>query len=134
MKRGKSNILDFINRSEVRWHIIIMLFSIFSTALIVIIGDNVETWIYFRQLVSIPFTFFFPGYVLVKNIYSVDELGSVEIIALSVTLSLIIVPSIGLLSNYVGLGITKNTQTYLILSFILIMSIVGIYKSDRFSY
>ena len=130
MKRGNSNILDFLNRSEVKWYIIIMLFSIFSTASILIIGDDVETWIYFRQLVSIPFTFFFPGYVLVNNIYSVDELGSVERVALSVTLSLIIVPLIGLLSNYVGLGITKNTQTYLILSFILIMSVIGIYRID----
>ena len=132
MKRGNSqNILNFNNLSRVRWYILIILFSILSTVLIVIIGDNSNMWIYFRQVISIPFTFFFPGYVLVNNIYSVNEIGDVEKLALSISLSLIIVPSIGLLSNYMGLGINKNTQTYLILSFILVMSIIGVYKTYK---
>ena len=135
MKRGNSqNIFNFNNLSRVRLYILIILFSILSTVLIVIIGDNSNMWIYFRQVVSIPFTFFFPGYVLVNNIYSVNEMGDVEKLALSISLSLIIVPSIGLLSNYMGLGINKNTQTYLILSFILIMSTIGVYKTYKSNY
>ena len=132
MKKGNSqNISNFINLSGVRWYILIILFSILSTVLIVIIGDNSNMWLYFRQVVSIPFIFFFPGYALVSNLYSVNEMGSIEKLALSISLSLIIVPSIGLLSNYMGWRINKNIQTYLILSFILVMSTISVYKTYK---
>lgn len=129
-KKTPQNILSFINLSRVRWYILIIFISILSTVLI-IISDNSNMSIYFRQVISIPFMFFFPGYVLVNNMYSVNEIGDVEMLTLSISLSLIIVPSIGLLSNYVGLDINKGTQTYLILFFILIMSIIGIYKTYK---
>jgi uncharacterized membrane protein len=59
-----------------------------------------------RIVLGLPFVLFFPGYVLVAALYPRrDDLDGVERIALSLGLSLAVVPLIGLVLNYTPWGI-----------------------------
>jgi hypothetical protein len=65
------------------------------------------------------FVFFIPGYVLVKALFPGRELNTKERFAISVGLSLVMLPLVGLLLNYTPWGITAT-------SFSLTLSILTI--------
>src|SRR5574337_2061409 len=59
-----------------------------------------------RVVLGLPFVLFFPGYVLIAALYPRrSDLDGVERVALSLGLSLAVVPLIGLVLNYTLWGI-----------------------------
>lgn len=59
-----------------------------------------------RIILGLPFVLFFPGYVLISALYPRrDDLDGIERLALSLGLSLAVVPLIGLVLNYTPWGI-----------------------------
>jgi len=76
-----------------------------------------------RVILGIPILLFFPGYVLVAALFPRKEgIGSIERVALSLVMSIAIVPLIGLILNYTPLGIRLESILYSMASFIFIMS------------
>ena len=62
--------------------------------------------LYLRYVVGILYVLFLPGYVLVEALYPKgDELTPLERLALSLGLSLALVPLVGLILNYTPFGI-----------------------------
>jgi peptidoglycan/LPS O-acetylase OafA/YrhL len=62
--------------------------------------------LYLRYLIGAFYVLFLPGYVLVEALYPRgDELAPLERLALSIGLSLALVPLVGLALNYTPLGI-----------------------------
>ena len=81
--------------------IAICLSSIVLLAVIVLIPGSP-----LRIVLGLPFVLFFPGYVLIAALYPRrEDLGGVERVALSLGLSLAVVPLVGLILNYTPWGI-----------------------------
>jgi uncharacterized membrane protein len=79
-----------------------------------------------RVILGIPFLLFFPGYSLVTALFTKKEgLGGIERIALSLGLSIAVVPLIGLFLNYMPWGIRLEPILYSVASFILITSFIA---------
>ena len=116
----------------------LLLVNLLVILLIVAILFSPADWL--RIILGLPFLLFFPGYTLVLALFPRKEgLGGIERLALSLGLSIAVVPLIGLLLNYTQWGIRLEPVLYSVALFIFITSIIaGIRKSrlapeERFS-
>ena len=85
-----------------------------------------------RIVLGFPFVLFFPGYALMVALYPRRVgMGGIQRAALSLGLSIAVVPLILLILNYIPWGIRLESMLYSIASFILIMSIIAWFRQKR---
>ncbi len=85
-----------------------------------------------RVILGIPIVLFFPGYALMAALFPRKKgIGSIERVALSLVVSIAIVPLIGLILNYTPLGIRLESIVYSLASFIFIMSVIAWLRRRR---
>lgn len=88
-----------------------------------------------RVILGLPVALFFPGYTLLVALFpGRDDLGSIERIALSFGVSVLVVALIGLILNYTPwLGIKLDTVLGSTTLFILAASVAAFWKRRRLS-
>lgn len=85
-----------------------------------------------RIILGIPFVLFLPGYMLMLVLFpGKHSVSGIERIALSLALSLAIVPLIGLLLNYSPWGIRLESSLYSLSAFIIIVSLVAWLRQNK---
>lgn len=85
-----------------------------------------------RTALGVPFVLFFPGYILISVLFpSGKDLDGIERLALSIGLSLAIVPLIGLALNYTPWGIRLAPMLLSLFVFILLMSALSLYRRGK---
>jgi len=84
--------------------------SLALLALVSVVLNGFYGWvIYFRWVFGVLLVLFLPGYATIEALYPGEgELSSLERLALSIGLSLSLVPLIGLVLNYTPWGIRMN--------------------------
>lgn len=88
-----------------------------------------------RTLIGVPLVLFFPGYALVCALFpKKKDLEIVERAALSIGLSLAVVPLIGLALNYSPWGIRLFPTILSLCLFTLLMSIAASYRRRRLPF
>lgn len=107
--------------------LLLNLLVIALVAAIILLPSNV-----LRIILGLPFTLFFPGYVLLVALFPKREgMGGIERVALSFGLSIVVVPLIGLIFNYTSWGITLESMLYSVASFMLLLSIIATVRRNR---
>lgn len=97
--------------------------------LIVLLPENPA-----RIVLGLPFVLFFPGYALIAALYPRrDDLDGIERLALSLGLSLAVVPLVGLVLNYTPWGIRLTPIAASLTVFIAGCSLVAARKRQRLS-
>src|SRR5574337_199101 len=87
-----------------------------------------------RIVLGLPFVLFFPGYVLIAALYPRrSDLDDVERLALSLGLSLAVVPLIGLVLNYTPWGIRLTPILLSLALFIAVCSATAVRQRMRHS-
>ena len=82
-----------------------------------------------RIIVGLPFILFFPGYVLICALFPKEkDLDIIERLALSMGLSIAVTSLTGLALNYTPFGIRLYPVTFSLISFMLLMSVVAMYR------
>jgi len=85
-----------------------------------------------RYVLGTIYTLFLPGYSLTEALYPEKQsLKPIERLALSIGLSLAIIPLLGLLLNYTPWGIRLNPITAAITTFITTMLLTAAYRKYR---
>ncbi|GAG59003.1 unnamed protein product, partial [marine sediment metagenome] len=85
-----------------------------------------------RIAIGLPFVLFFPGYTLICALFpGKKDLDGIERLALSIGLSLAVVPLIGLALNYTPFGIRLHPIVVSLFLFTLLMSILSTYRRDE---
>ena len=108
----------------------LLLINILSAALIaaVILAPDSPL----RTALGIPFVFFFPGYTLVCALFPAKpDLGGIERLALSLGLSLAVVPLFALGLNYSPWGIRLAPTITSLYVFTILMSLLTFYRRDK---
>ncbi len=109
--------------------LLLNLFSVLLTVAIFLFPSNV-----LRIILGFPFVLFFPGYALLTALYPRRAtISGIERTALSLALSIAVVPLIGLLLNYTPLGIGLESMLYSTLAFIVGMSVIAEFRRRRLS-
>ncbi len=85
-----------------------------------------------RIALGLPFLLFFPGYTLMAALFPKREgMDAIERIALSASISIVVVPLIGLIVIYTPWGIRLEPILYSVTSFIFITSIVAWWRQKK---
>lgn len=115
---------------RIRFQNVLLLLNILIALLIIIITFTPSNvW---RIILGLPIVLFFPGYTLVAAVFPRrDALDSVERVALSFVLSIVVVPLIGFILNYTPMGIKLYPVLIAITIFVLITSAVAWYRWRR---
>jgi len=87
-----------------------------------------------RIILGLPFVLFFTGYVSISALFPrKEELDLIERLAFSIGLSIAITSLIGLMLNYTLFGIRMYSVVFTLFSFILLVSVVAIYRRRTIS-
>lgn len=106
--------------------------NLLGIVLIIIIGLFPTSLV--RMLIGVPFILFFPGYALVCALFPKKlDLDGIERVALSIGLSIAVVPLIGLVLNYTPFGIRLYPVLVSLFLFSFLMSIATFYRRRKIS-
>ena len=105
----------------------LVLLNILSVLLITVIAFFPDSPV--RIILGLPFILFFPGYTLICALFpGKEDLDIVERLALCAGLSIAVTSLIGLVLNYTAFGITLYSVALSMFSFLLLMSVVAVYR------
>jgi len=108
----RSHILS----TKANWYWKIIAVAAVTAALVFTVPENVYLAIYARYILGSIFVLWLPGYTFIKALFPAKELGNIERIALSIGMSLALVPITGLLLNYTQWGIRVTPVTLSLLA------------------
>ncbi len=108
----------------------LLLLNVLTILLIIIVTFTPSNvW---RLILGLPIVLFFPGYTLVAAVFPRrDALDNIERVALSLVLSIVVVPLIGFILNYTPMGIKLYPVLISITIFVLTTSAVAWYRWRR---
>lgn len=103
----------YLKTTKATWYWITIILSIATTLTVFTIPENSYPLIYIRNILGTIFVLCLPGYTFIKALFpthvpiktATDNLDTIERIALSIGMSLALVPLVGLLLNYTPWGI-----------------------------
>ena len=115
LKKSKptpNNLAAYV-KTEAGWYWITMTLAAATTLVVFMIPENAYPIIYIRYVLGTIFVLWLPGYSFIKALFPTKpadkkpagNLDSIERMALSIGLSLALVPIVGLLLNYTPWGI-----------------------------
>lgn len=123
------DFLEYLCRPDYSLWLWTVLAISFLTALSIALSSIVSFLYYLRLVLGSIMVLFIPGYVTVEALYPKEqELSPLERLALSIGLSLAIIPLIGLLLNYTPWGIRLEPVLISIVIYIVIIGIVASYR------
>ena len=108
----------------------LLLLNIMAVLLIIVIAFFPSSAL--RIVLGLPLVLFFPGYTLIAALFPrTNELSSIERVALSVGLSIVVVPLIGLILNYTPWGIKLYPVLISLIIFIMATSALAWYRRRK---
>jgi hypothetical protein len=107
------SIIIYLKTEQTYWYWITIFIAITTTITVFIIPEELYPWVYIRYILGSIFVLWLPGYTFIKALFPKSansktpekNLDKVERIALSIGMSLALVPIVGLLLNYTPWGI-----------------------------
>jgi hypothetical protein len=113
------------------WFWVIIALSTVTAISVFTIHENAVPYIYIRYILGSIFVLLLPGYSLIKTLFPTKEIDNIERTALSIGMSLAMVPLVGLLLNYTPWGIRLTPVTVSLLSLTIILTIVGLQREHN---
>jgi hypothetical protein len=111
-------LTTYLGSSRASWYWITIILTLTTTLVIFTIPEDAFPLVYARYILGSIFILWLPGYAFIKALFPLKELDSIERVALSIGMSLALVPITGLLLNYTpwGIRITPITISLLALT------------------
>jgi len=115
----------YLLSSQSYWFWLIITLAIATTVIVLTVSEHSYPLVYTRYVLGSIFVLFLPGYTFIKTLFPAKELNTFERIALSMGLSLALVPVIVLLLDYTPWGIGINTVTLSLLASTIIFTMIS---------
>jgi hypothetical protein len=129
--RPPPKLSTYLKTTEATWYWITIILAIATSLTVFTIQENFYPLIYIRYLLGAIFVLFLPGYSLIKLIFPKKELDNIERTALSMGMSLALVPITGLILNYTPWGIRTTPITLSLLSLTIIFATAAIIREHQ---
>lgn len=131
-----NNLKTLTNRSYLfstnnAWYWIIIALTIATAILVFTAPENLYPVIYARHILGSIFVLFLPGYSLLRALLPEREMDDTERIALSIGISLAIVPVTLLLINYTPWSISEKPITISILLLTMVFATSALIREKR---
>lgn len=122
----------YICSGEAYWFWTTTSLAIATAITVFTIPENAYPIIYIRYILGSIFVLWLPGYTLIKALFPTKkELDTIERAALSIGLSLVIVPIVGLLLNYTPWGIRLTPITMSLLALTTTFATAALIREHR---
>lgn len=127
---------SYILSRQAPWFWATITLAIATTLTIFTIPENAYPTIYLRPVLGTIFILFLPGYTFIKALFPAkvpiqtgsENLDTIERLALSLGMSLALVPSTGLILNYTPWGITLTPVTLSLLALTIVFATTAVIR------
>jgi hypothetical protein len=123
-----SSLVGFFLSSWALWFWAVFASALATTVMVFVVPENAFPLVYARYVFGGVFVLFLPGFSLIKALFGSKELDSIERLALSIGLSLALVPLAGLLLNYSPWGIRTTPVTLSLLALTLVFASAAVVR------
>jgi len=117
--RTPEKLTTYLRSNQASWYWITIILTLTTALLVFTVPENAFPLVYARYILGSIFVLWLPGYTFIKALFPEKELDNIERVALSIGMSLALVPITGLLLNYTpwGIRLTPITISLLALTF-----------------
>ena len=123
-----SSLTEYLFSGWTIWFWVVFSLAVFASVLGFVVPEGAFPFVYSRYVFGSVFLLFLPGYSLIKALFGSNELDNIERVALSVGLSLALVPLAGLLLNYTPWGIRTTPVTLSLLGLTLVLAFAAVIR------
>jgi len=131
-----SNLVAYLRTEQSYWYWITIFTATVTAIVVFMIPEGFYPWAYIRHVLGAIFVLWLPGYTFIKALFpsepnrekSKESLDYIERIALSLGMSLSLVPIIGLLLNYSPWGIRLTPIVLSLLFVTLVFATVALMR------
>jgi len=104
-------LTGYMRSTQASWYWTTIIITMATALLVFTIPENAFPLAYLRYVLGSIFVLWLPGYTFIKALFPEKELDNIERAALSMGMSLALVPIVGLLLNYTPWGIRQTPIT-----------------------
>ena len=126
-----STLNSYLLSTQAHWYWIIIALALATATLVFTIPEDAYPAVYARYLLGSIFVLWLPGYSLIKALFPTKELDNIERTALSIGMSLALVPITGLLLNYTPWGIRVTPVTLSLLALTITLATAAIIREQQ---
>lgn len=123
-----ADLTAYAKSSGAAWFWISVALSAATAISVFTVPEDSYPLVYARYILGSLFVLFLPGFSLIKTLFPTKEIDNIERTALSIGMSLALVPLVGLLLNYTPWGIRVTPITLSLLALTLILSTTGLIR------
>lgn len=131
-----TKIFAYLETTHALWYWITLAWTIATIAVVFTIPEDSYPFVYVRQVLGVVFVLWLPGYSFIKAVFpeqvpiktSDKNLDTIERVALSLGMSLALVPIVGLLLNYTPWGIRLTPITLSLTALTIVFATAGIIR------
>ncbi len=130
---------NYLLSNDIVWYWITLAIAEASAVAVFSISENAYPLTYVRQVLALVFMLFLPGYAFVRALFpyklpiptSSENMGIIERVALSIGLSLLFTPMIGLLLSFTPWGFAPAPITLGLLLLTVAFAFAAILRENR---
>ena len=123
-------LTEYLVSPKAYWYWAVIALSLATTILVFTIPENAYPIVYARHILGSIFVLWLPGYTLIKALFPTKEIDNIERTALSIGMSLALVPIIGLLLNYTPWGIRLTPITLSLLALTITIATAALIREQ----
>jgi hypothetical protein len=132
-------LVAYLKTEQALWYWLTMAITIATAAVVFTIPEDFYPWVYIRYVLGTIFVLWLPGYAFIKALFPTrvpiklptETLDTIERIALSLGMSLALVPIAGLLLNYTPWGIRLTPIVLSLLTLTIVFSTAAIIREHQ---
>ena len=133
------NLTAYLKTEQTLWYWITLTLSAATTAVVFTIPENFYPWVYVRYVLGTIFVLWLPGYTFIKALFPAEPpiktsektLDTIERVALSLGMSLALVPIVGLLLNYTPWGIRLTPIVLSLLALTVVFATAAVIREHQ---
>lgn len=139
IQQAAPKITLYLKTKNALWYWLTMATAMATAITVFTIPEDLFPLVYIRYVLGLIFVLWLPGYTLVKALFPAEpqikgsrkDLDVIERVALSMGLSLALVPMVGLLLNYTPWGIRLTPIVLSLLAMVLIFATAALIREHQ---
>ena len=132
-------LATYIKTGQALWYWATIAIATMTVAIVFTVPEDFYPWSYLRNALGIIFVLWLPGYTFIKALFpvrvpiktSTENLDTIERIALSLGMSIALVPIVGLLLYYTPWGIRLTPVVLSLLALSLVFATAAIIRENQ---
>lgn len=124
-------LAPYLKTEKASWYWVTIVLITASVITVLGVPENAYPIVYLRYVLGIILVLWLPGYSLTKALFPEKEIDNIERTALSIGMSLALVPIIGLILHYTPWGIETTPVTLSLLALTAIFATAAIIREHQ---